>query len=677
MKTKIIFLFIVCLSGFCLRLPDGYAAITVKASHPRLLSLPDLAKDGQNASLSALFKQADFFLTEDVSAKIRRKDTDRELVRLYSLTFALKKDSRYLKQARDLVNVILNASIPGDDQHVRTRLQALAYYYDLCFSALRAEEKIAVQDAIIRHIEWLDKKKYLKSENYGGGHQHYAVISAIIGCLSIYHESPVAREWLPLLERQMKDGFLPFFSYLAKDDGGFHMWWEYGRYYIQDELEFYTIWKNATGEDLFVQNAWLNNTFEYLLYGLRGDLTYWGTGDNHAREVKLNDSMIFNGLASQYGNKYSQYLTQKLNSLRKWPGVDELFYEFLWRDETVVLSLLRVYLWLKNLSESVPMFFGKGGTAGVFVFREGWNDDNVAALFKCTPTYFFNHSHRDANSFEIWYKGDLAVDSGYYDAYGSEHWFNYYIRTIAHNTVLIFDPQEKIANWDKIKSNDGGQRFSQHSHEQPYNVEDLKNEAFHVADSSLVEDNENYALAVGDATRSYSPKKCELFKRYFLWLKKVDGWNHPVIVVLDRVISTKPEFKKTWLLHSINKPQVKDGLITIINGDGKLWCQVIEPKDYKIEIVGGPGREFEVQGVNYPPKTRKEKDVQKWAGSWRIELSEKNPQKETFFLNVLVPSDSNQGNLPMVESINHGVKIGNWQVIYNNKFLVSKASPDK
>ena len=28
-----------------------------------------------------------------------------------------------------------------------------------------------------------------------------------------------------------------------------------------------------------------------------------------------------------------------------------------------------------------------------------------------------------------------------------------------------------------------------------------------------------------------------------------------VVVVFDRVVSTKPEFRKTWLLHSVDEPQ--------------------------------------------------------------------------------------------------------------------------
>ena len=64
MKTKIFFWFIVCLSGFFLRLPDSYAAITVKASHPRLLNIESLTQDAQKKILNELRKQAGFYISE-------------------------------------------------------------------------------------------------------------------------------------------------------------------------------------------------------------------------------------------------------------------------------------------------------------------------------------------------------------------------------------------------------------------------------------------------------------------------------------------------------------------------------------------------------------------------------------------------------------------------------------
>src|SRR5205085_3791003 len=95
------------------------------------------------------------------------------------------------------------------------------------------------------------------------------------------------------------------------------------------------------------------------------------------------------------------------------------------------------------------------GRMGVAIARGDFEHGTVAA-FKCTPVYLHNHGHRDANSFTIYHKGDLAIDSGAYDGYETPHWYNYYIRSIAHNTIVIQDPDEQFISRGKQYANDGG-----------------------------------------------------------------------------------------------------------------------------------------------------------------------------------------------------------------------------
>ena len=73
------------------------------------------------------------------------------------------------------------------------------------------------------------------------------------------------------------------------------------------------------------------------------------------------------------------------------------------------------------------------------------------------------HQHYDAGNLTIFRRVDLAVDSGSLDGFGSRHWFNYYARTVAHNTITITDPTERWKGiWggvpDNLAVNDGGQR---------------------------------------------------------------------------------------------------------------------------------------------------------------------------------------------------------------------------
>ena len=74
------------------------------------------------------------------------------------------------------------------------------------------------------------------------------------------------------------------------------------------------------------------------------------------------------------------------------------------------------------------------------------------------------HCHYDNGHFDIYYKGELAHDSGRYDddwglqvdeRIRTSEFFNYYQRTIAHNTILVYDPDEKF---EMGVLNDGGQK---------------------------------------------------------------------------------------------------------------------------------------------------------------------------------------------------------------------------
>ena len=52
-------------------------------------------------------------------------------------------------------------------------------------------------------------------------------------------------------------------------------------------------------------------------------------------------------------------------------------------------------------------------------------------------------------TFTIYHKGDVAIDSGAYDGYETPHWYNYYIRTIAHNTIVIHD-RSRVDNFQLV-----------------------------------------------------------------------------------------------------------------------------------------------------------------------------------------------------------------------------------
>ncbi len=220
---------------------------------------------------------------------------------------------------------------------------------------------------------------------------------------------------------------------------------------------------------------------------------------------------------------------------------------------------------------------------------------------------------------------------------------NHYSRTIAHNTLTVYDPRETFPEgaWPQEKpggANDGGQlRLIAPERVQeavPGSRWDVGHLVAYARDASFV-------YAVGDATKSYNPAKLDLFLRGFLFLPP------NLFVVFDRVRATDASFRKAWLLHTIDEPVVNGAVATVTNGPGKLTVRTVLPEHAVVTKVGGPGKECWVGDRNWPaveePWTRD-------AGAWRLEISPSAPAKEDLFLHVL-ETDGNELAAPGAVSL--------------------------
>jgi hypothetical protein len=260
----------------------------------------------------------------------------------------------------------------------------------------------------------------------------------------------------------------------------------------------------------------------------------------------------------------------------------------------------------------------------------------------------------DQNQFTIYRKGYLALDAGGYASWGCSHHVNYYNRTVAHNTITVFDPNEDLANNFNNNANDGGQIYLHHRNgadNKPRTIEHVRSDPqYQTGDMVVFEQGQGYVRAVGDATGAYSAKKLKKFTREFVVLYPKIKANPPVVVVFDRVRATRPEYAKKWLLHTENEPEpVSPNTYAATQGDGKLFLSMLEPQGAKATLVGGPGREFEVNGKNYPPPQKKRpKTPPNYLGSWRIEVQPPTPAERDLFLNVLMPVDKGETSVPAV-----------------------------
>jgi len=323
---------------------------------------------------------------------------------------------------------------------------------------------------------------------------------------------------------------------------------------------------------------------------------------------------------------------------------------------------------------------------------------------------FINHQHHDAGNFQIDYRGPLAIDSGAYTGssggYNSTHNKNYFKRTIAHNSLLIYDPDEVFetqayggADKTPFATNDGGQRLNGPQWGASQDLEDLLAGDYKTGDilahaSGPDNNTPDYTYLKGDITDAYSDK-IEQVRRSFCFLNLKNEATPAALIVFDRVISSNADFKKYWLLHSIEEPDVDGNQVTITrtqNGDsGKLINTTLLPhaSNSEIESIGGEGKEFWVFGTNYEndPGERRP-DIANERGSWRIQLSPTVASLEDCFLNVMEVTDAADQSHLSPEHIETdqitGVKIANRIVTFSktanlldHPFELSVTGPDE
>ncbi len=420
---------------------------------------------------------------------------------------------------------------------------------------------------------------------------------------------------------------------MAGDDGGQFEGFSYNDWGYARPLAYtYEMWRTATGEDLFKSSTFFRTQALWHAHCQRPDTgdfvraddcpSGFGPGEN------LRNFMLL--LAARYDDPLAQWLA--LQAERRF--VQHCWMDMLWRDYDLEPKSPA------ELKLPTSRLFGKLGWVAM---RSAWDDKNATfALFQCQD-YYAGHQHLDANSFVIHKAGSLAIDSGTND-YGP-HRRDYYSRSVAHNTMLIFDPEETFTGgaWGPGKGqavNDGGQ-LRRGALRRP--GEFAKGGPNDVGDIIAYSAGEHHVYVAGDATHAYSDKKCKDFTRQFLFLPP------GMFVVYDRVESVKAEQAKTWVLHTVNQPVVNNGPgFSARHRRGTLTGRVLLPLRADLKVVGGRGAESQVAGVNHPP-TEKKPDPE--AGGWRVELTGPvgHSEKREDFLVVLTALGPGELAMPQIK----------------------------
>lgn len=630
------------------------------AEHPRLFlrgrNLDDLKRRTTHPALRPLWEEMQELAQKNVQIRVE----------VDALRYLLERDPELGRRTLATALSTLEKSVfPKDVQDITRPIGRMmvtgAVAYDWCYPLLTPAQKegfLAQLLRLARELECGYPPRDIGSVT-GHGSEWMILRDMLSAGIALYDEYP---EMYRLAADRIFQRFVPIRN-----------WWYPGHAFHQGSAyaetrfssDMYPLWifdRLGAGNifhpaQQFVPYQWI--------YLRRPDGQLLRAGDGQSRPPKLRSLLC----ASYYGDGYvlSDYL--------KNPGIDPMskLFEFLWRDPD-----------LKPLPISdLPLSRYMGFPYGWMVARTGWGEDSVIAEMKVNIYNFGNHQHHDGGSFQIYYKGPLAIDSGLYEgstgAYGSPHHLNYYKRTIAHNCLLIYDPQEKFtAGQGREYRNDGGQRLPNNWRE-PRNLEMLLNGGYktgQVLGYGFGPDPQRpeYTYLKGDLTEAYTAKVSQV-RRSFVFLNLGGGAPPAALIVFDRVVSASPAFKKYWLLHSMEEPALNGDSVTVSlsqrGWSGQLINTTLLPQAGNAEIakVGGPGKEFWVFGENFPNEVKRGNPNDYELGAWRVELSPKEPAAEDLFLNVMQVLERDRGQALPVDRLDSqemvGVRLADRAVLFS------------
>lgn len=560
------------------------------------------------------------------------------------LLYALEGDAQAGREAVDIaLNLYIDKQIETGHVTFGHSMARCALVYDLCHPLWTDAEKQRFYDYGHHTIDSNTQEEPSTFHNGWYGYKHWGY--GLFAYATMY-ENPRAKQILDDLEAGYERDAAPALE-LSGEGGGIAEGY-YIHYWLYEWLFFTEAARLCEGVDYyalapkFFRQRAIASMFE-MYPTLDGKLTRrpvpMGDGGGRLRgsdrDKALSSRRI---LCSYYRNDPEHQVVHTFNESMATAAEFNAIMDFLWHDRSITKGDLNRY----KLSH-----FSKG--AGFVYARSSWNDDAAYLFFHCGRR-FTAHQHLDNTHFVLFKNEELLGDGGEYDAFDTDHCVNYYLRTIAHNCILVNDPEE---SWPKDTPqtpkgmrhgppgvNDGGQNYPWSGTIFRHNggVNNAREwsanrQLGEIADMLAYEDQGDYVYMAGDATRSYSAKVWAL-TRQIVFLRP------GTFIVFDRVHASDASFKKTFLLQTMAIPQQKDGKLVVTSANGRIFVQSLLPEQTTVEMYHGE-QLYVYNGTNHPAT-----HTTGPAPLCRVEISPQQSAAQDFFLHVMTTTDASVNSVP-------------------------------
>ncbi|MBE7019942.1 MAG: DUF4962 domain-containing protein [Ruminococcaceae bacterium] len=382
---------------------------------PKLI-FPDGATSSEKSLIKSRFKSAGLANTLDMY----------QAAYVYMIT----GEKKYADKAIAYLDAMADWDPSGDtsyktmDSIHKDLTQKAAIVYDWLYPLLSEETKTKVLNMIKERFYVMYLPLMLQhplDENPYDSHGTSCMKSLFLISFAIIHDIPEASEWFKNIQPTFYkvDGW-------GGEDGGHCNGTGYANFVsAANQTALHDMVYTATGYAAY-NSAMQRGELNFLLYFMSNGAPVGSFGDDDlippVREsVSLTRYLVGAGRYNSGAWKWAS------ETRGKAPSVAE--------------PMLLKYF--GNNIESVPPF----NFINTYHDRDiGWTSfksdiidpQHVAVHFKSSWWGAYNHSHADQNSFFIYAYGEpLALDSGYFDYYYSDHDKNYTRQTLAHNAITV------------------------------------------------------------------------------------------------------------------------------------------------------------------------------------------------------------------------------------------------
>jgi hypothetical protein len=585
---------------------------TLSKAHPRLFGTADVLAQLSKAR-TALWA-ATLRAAQDGSPPAPLRARTRGFASL------ITQDPAFARAAIADARKIVEKGISTEHVEFEQRMWPVAETYDACFAWLTEEERTLFIDYLNRMFDANNKPGVDSFVTPFHNTQLRRLVSFGLAGYATYPENPRAVEIIDHVKRvEWGEKLLP----ALRDYGAGGGWWE-GRGYDTYSLFQFMTWADVArrleGFDVFQQlpayfeakcahEMFANYPgFEAQFRARRAAIS--GDGRDAYGGFAEMTRAARHILAESFRDKSAgQYLAAYNEATPQVTIPDYAVLDFLYKPSNPPTRPLADF----RTSHVEP-------AVGTVFLRSSWDEDAVWARFQCGDHYSW-HQHYDQNSFDIFHGAPLATNGG---AYGTND-TNYYIRSIAHNTVLVHQPGERWSDMRDGKdatSNDGGQINKWGALHSCPSVDAFKSQRGKWETGDLLAFGNVGSAAsyvCGDASAAYSTSKLQKFTRHFVYLR-------PHTFVVFDVLRTKPGLKATWVLNTLQDAALNGDAAVVKAGPGRLSVRRLLPQDADLSVVSN-GR---VEGKAYAPAAGDPR-----VGRSRLEAVSGSPDGAHQFLFVL------------------------------------------